>query len=123
MINLSYFLHCRVLVTQDVIVCDVIQNKFVSIAPAKIRVPPQNTWVEEGQRARLRCLASGDETITYTWYKDGTMLLLTSHLTFNKGELIYFQTIKADEGMFHCRVQNQHGSDISKRAMLFVYSK
>ena len=76
---------------------------------------PSNQGVIEGQTATFYVEVTGD-TLTYQWYKDGTIISGATDSIYTSPA-----TVLADDGsLFSVKVNNNHGSDSSIAAKLFV---
>jgi hypothetical protein len=71
----------------------------------------------------LSCRATGDEPITYSWYKDGLKQLSNADVDYNKPDVVFKEILNTDTGGYSCEVKNAFGSQKSQPAVLHVYGK
>jgi hypothetical protein len=93
------------------------------IEPAKVFVHPKDIWVEVDKKANLSCRGSGDEPITYTWFKNGERILSSAEVIADQPDLVFYNAILRDAEKYHCEVQNHKEPDKSRTARIEVYSK
>lgn len=95
------------------------------VEPARVVVHPEDTWVEEGKRVGLRCLAAGDEPITYKWFKGNAYVSSSAGVVADESNLVIDEAIPEDAQSYHCQVSNYPDAkpDKSKQARIEVYSK
>jgi hypothetical protein len=92
---------------------DVLTNK--PNFPARIESGPSNLTITVGGAGSLAVSVSGNELITYAWYKDGELLVDET------GASLAFTDADASiEGSYHVVVTNAFGSDTSVTAVVSV---
>ncbi|KAK7474746.1 hypothetical protein BaRGS_00034039 [Batillaria attramentaria] len=79
---------------------------------------------EEGT-VSLGCFATGNETLKYTWLKDGEVLDLISgensqrmSLSSGVGTLVISSAMEPDAGVYQCKVENPCGISLSAKTLL-----
>lgn len=75
---------------------------------------------EEGT-VSLGCFATGNDTLKYTWLKNGQILdLVTTRMAMNSGvgTLVISSAMESDAGIFQCKVENPCGISLSAKMVL-----
>lgn len=85
--------------------------------PARIESGPSNLTITSGESGSLSVVVSGNEPITYTWYKDDGILPneTTNTVSFTNADT-------SIEGSYYVEVKNDFGSDTSPTATVTVTS-
>ncbi|XP_076447562.1 neuroglian-like isoform X2 [Babylonia areolata] len=83
-------------------------------------------YFQQNGDAVIDCVAKGNQTLKYTWLKDGVEL--DTDLEENKkrmnvkpggGDLILSPALETDAGVYQCKVQNPCGTSLSHKVSLF----
>lgn len=85
------------------------------ISPIIINQQPQHTTINEGETTSLTVFASGDGTINYEWFKDGSPIANSNNatLTIISGQLI-------DQGNYRVIISNEISTESSQTAYLTI---
>ena len=72
---------------------------------------PASIVLERGSSTNLTCLANGDPTPNYQWYKSG-QLLTTTQVSLDDGNktLILTNVTMEDDGVYTCEAYNVEGN-------------
>lgn len=73
-------------------------------------------------KATFSCQATGWLPITYSWYKDGSLVMTTDRISMIGGSLVITNPVKYDEGFYQCFASN-HFESIQSHTQLAVTSK
>ncbi|XP_033908560.3 pro-neuregulin-2, membrane-bound isoform isoform X3 [Acipenser ruthenus] len=86
-------------------------------SPPKIK-KIKNQVLQEGEKLTLKCEATGNPTLTYKWYRDGTELNKSPEIKIKSGRKnsrLQISSVKvADGGDYTCEVENILGKETMK---------
>ncbi|MGH0159110.1 UNVERIFIED_CONTAM: hypothetical protein FKN15_036672 [Acipenser sinensis] len=86
-------------------------------SPPKIK-KIKNQVLQEGEKLTLKCEASGNPTLTYKWYRDGTELKKSPEIKIKSGRKnsrLQISSVKvANGGDYTCEVENILGKETMK---------
>lgn len=89
--------------------------KLTIMLPPMFDVQPTDATLVEGEKLTLTATASGEETITYQWYKDDVMINGATENTF-----IIDGVLLTDAGFYYCEATNECGKTKSTIAQVVV---
>ncbi|MGH0147813.1 UNVERIFIED_CONTAM: hypothetical protein FKN15_042226 [Acipenser sinensis] len=91
--------------------------KSTKASPPKIK-KIKNQVLQEGEKLTLKCEATGNPTLTYKWYRDGTELKKSPEIKIKSGRKnsrLQISSVKvADGGDYTCEVENILGKETMK---------
>jgi hypothetical protein len=89
--------------------------KLTIMLPPMFDVQPTDATLVEGEKLTLTATASGEEPITYQWYKDDVMINGATENTF-----IIDGVLLTDAGFYYCEATNECGKTKSTIAQVVV---
>ena len=81
-----------------------------------------STTLHIGSSANLTCMANGDPSPQYRWYKSGRLITDNGALTNGNQTLLLTKVTLNDDGIYQCEAYNVEGSDTST-TKLIVYGR
>jgi len=87
---------------------------FIVVA-ASLTSQPSNLTIEEGDEARLQCIATGNPTPKITWINNGT--------TVATGQTLSFKANRTNTGKYSCVADNGFKTTVNTSAYLNVLCK
>lgn len=92
--------------------------KLTAMLPPLFDVQPTDATLVEGEKLTLTSSASGEEPITYQWYKDDVAINGATDNTF-----IIDGVLLTDAGFYYCEATNECGKEKSTIAQVVVNRK
>ncbi|XP_053339071.1 basement membrane-specific heparan sulfate proteoglycan core protein isoform X5 [Clarias gariepinus] len=95
-------------------------SSAVEVLKPTVTIDSPVVTVQQGQRAELRCTATGNPTPSFEW-TGGPGNRISSSAVIRGGVLIFPSVQRSDEGEYTCRAFNIHGEHAA-RLVLYVQS-